>query len=173
MKYVYLLVVFIILMIQFRKHFRVKFLIEKGGEAVSRYVHKSAMGGIYVAIMLQVILHFSNSSSKKISVFLWLLPLYIVLFIAYYQNSKKIILYQTGILVFGDFILWENISKVALKEKELEIITNGQDPHYYTISKLKNGIQCYSEILSFTPDLEDYSIEFSEAIEHTIDDFFQ
>lgn len=173
MKYYYILSVCVILAYQIHRIIKLNIVMKNIGESISTYKHQSAMGGIYLVILFQFLIKFDSISKENIVLLLWLSPLVVVFTIGYYKNSRKIELYDAGLLVFGDFVNWDIIENVKLEKKEIQVITAEDDPKYYTISNLNNSTRCYNEIIGFVPKLAAHNMPVNEITEPSIKEFLK
>ena len=160
-----------ILAYQIYKIIKLKTVLKNSGKLISAYKHNSAMSGIYLVMIFQFLIKFESISKENSMLLLWLSPLFAILTIGYYKNSKKIKLYDTGLLVFGDFVNWDIIKNVKLEKKEIQVITAEADPKYYTISNLKNSTRCYNEMIGFLPHLPTHNTPVNEIPEPSINEF--
>jgi len=147
--------------------------MKSAGELLNTYDHKSSIGGIYLIIIFQIIVFYNDVFRERISIVLWILPLMIILLMAYYRSSRRIIVYECGVLVFGDFIEWEKIDSVKIDENEIELVASKKDTQYYTISQIKNVEKCYNQIIRYTSHLTAHNTPVSETTKIGIDEFLK
>lgn len=173
MQYYLILIVTVIASFQFYNIMKTRNAMKSSGNLISAYSHKSSLGGLYLGIVFQVLIYFGAIIKLGIYYVIGMSPLLVLLLLAYSRNSKKIELYENGILVFGDFVDWGEIDSIELDETEIQMVTSTEEPQYYTISQIKEGAKCYNQIIKYATHLTAHNAPVREKSDVGIEEFLK
>ncbi len=173
MQYYYILIITVIGCFQFYNILKTRRDMQSAGELLNTYDHKSSIGGIYLIIIFQIIIFYNDVFRERLSIVLWILPIMVILLIAYFRSSRRIMVYERGVLVFGDFIKWDKITSVRLEKNEIELVATKKDTQYFTISQIKNVEKCYNQIVRYTSHLSAHNKPVRETTIIGIEEFLK
>lgn len=125
---------------------KIKNKIEQADREIGAYKYKDSKDNFFMQLIPSLILLLIPIFRGEGVYVFWVSPIWFIAFLVGYKKAKKIELYDTGLIVLGDFIEWEKIGKVERNDNEIKLITNDRDPKHYTISKLEEAKECYENM---------------------------